>query len=76
MNGSNISKLKDHLADSSRVLADLTAQMVYDNPLLFRELTVLAFGEEAPYAQRAARVVAICSLRYPELLIPFQVLIP
>lgn len=62
-------KLKDLLADSSRALADLTANIVYENPDLFGNLIDLALSEESPYAQRASRVVAICSLQYPELFV-------
>ncbi|MBN2482030.1 MAG: hypothetical protein JXB19_09840 [Bacteroidales bacterium] len=72
MDDLTISRLKDHLTDSSRALADLTANMVYDNPVLFGDLTALVLTELYPYAQRAARVVAICSLQYPELFVPYR----
>ncbi|MBN1159434.1 MAG: hypothetical protein JXA61_08635, partial [Bacteroidales bacterium] len=69
MDKSNIDRLRDQLADSSRVLADLTANMVYDRPDLFGDLTDLTLSEKSPHAQRAARVIAICSLQYPELFV-------
>lgn len=72
MNKSSQDKLKVQLADSSRKLADLTANMVYDNPSLFNDLVILALGDESPYAQRAARVLSICSLQYPELIRPHR----
>ncbi len=72
MNEITINKLKDQLADSSRALADITANIVYENPELFGCLKDLVLSEESPYAQRAARVMAICSLQYPELFVPFR----
>lgn len=69
MNENTINKLKDQLVDSSRALADITANIVYENPELLGCLTDLVLSEESPYAQRAARVLAICSLQYPELFV-------
>lgn len=73
--GRNIPKitaqqLKLHLADSSRALADLTANMVYEEPELFSLLIDVALTGERLFAQRASRVVSICSSRFPELLKP------
>ncbi len=73
--GRNIPKfttrqLKLHLADSSRALADLTANMVYEAPELFSLLIDVALTGERLFAQRASRVVSICSSRFPELLKP------
>ena len=65
-------KLKDQLTDSSRALADLTANIIYDNPKMLDNLTELALSEESPYAQRAARVMSICSIQYPELFSPYR----
>jgi len=61
-------RLKAQLADSSRKLADLTANMVYDNPELFDDLVTLALSDESPFAQRAARVLSICTLECPEII--------
>lgn len=72
MDHMSFSKLKDHLSDSSRTLADLTVQMAYENPALINDLTELALSEISPYAQRAARVIAILSLQHPELFIPIR----
>lgn len=59
-----------HLADSSRALADLTANMVYDKPELFDSLVDVALSGEKLYAQRASRIMCICSARFPELFRP------
>ena len=64
-------QVREHLADSSRALADLTANMVYDEPELFGVLMELALTGEKLYAQRASRVVEICSSRFPELMKPY-----
>jgi len=65
----------DHLGDSSRMLADITASMVYENPQLLRSLVEVALTGNDPHAHRAARVVSICSQNFPELLRPFSRLI-
>jgi hypothetical protein len=61
---------KRQLADSSKALAHLTANMVYDEPSLFSVLVDVALAGEAQYAQRASRIVCICSSRFPELFQP------
>jgi len=65
-----VDQVKLHLADSSRALADLTANMVYDEPELFNVLIDLSLTGEKLYAQRASRVVSICSSLFPELIKP------
>ena len=62
----------DHLADSSRILADITANMVYDNPMLLKYLVEVALTGHDPHAHRAARVVSLCSQNFPELLRPYS----
>lgn len=64
-------KIRNQLADSSRVLADLTASMVYDNPDLLKSLIEVSFEGEGPLPQRASRVVSICCCRFPELFRPY-----
>lgn len=63
--------VKAQLADSSRKLADLTANMVYENPSLLKPLLEIAWYEAEPLSQRASRVVSICSGNYPEMIIPY-----
>lgn len=63
--------VRQQLADSSRVLADLTASMVYDNPLLLKYLLEVTWLDRDPWAQRASRVVSICSCRFHELFKPY-----
>jgi len=65
-----VEQTKMQLADSSRALADLTANMVYDEPELFRSLVDVALAGEKQYAQRASRIMSICSARFPELFRP------
>ena len=64
--------LKDQLPDSSRAIADIAVGLVFDNPVLFKEMVGLCLSEEMPYAPRAARVVSICSLECPELFVPLR----
>ncbi len=63
-------QVKLHLADSSRALADLTADMVYDEPELFDILIEVALSGEKQISSRASRIVSICSEKFPELLKP------
>jgi hypothetical protein len=65
-------QIKQQLHDSSRALADLTANMVYDNPSLLKLLVEVAHREKDPMAQRASHVVSICCCRFPELFKPFS----
>lgn len=58
------------LGDSSRALSLLTASMVYDEPSLFGIFIELALLDEKYYAERASRVVCICSHKFPELFKP------
>jgi hypothetical protein len=68
-------QVKQHLGDSSRALADLTVDMIYDNPGLLKNLVELSITGSDPYAQRASRVVSICCERFPELFKPYNSLI-
>lgn len=56
-----------HLADSSRKLADMTANMVYDEPGLFEVLFEVTLTSDAVHAQRASRVMSIVCEKYPEM---------
>jgi hypothetical protein len=64
--------IADHLVDSSRLLADITASMVYENNHLLKPLVEVALTGNDPYAHRAARVVCLCSQRFPVLLRPYS----
>jgi hypothetical protein len=64
--------IKEQLPDSSRAVADITVRLVYENPYLFREIALLCFGGEMPWAARAARVLSICCVERPELFIPMR----
>ena len=64
-------KIRKQLADSSRLLADLTASMVYDNPGLLKPLIEVSFENDGPIPQRASRVVSICCCSFPELFKPY-----
>jgi len=59
------------LGDSSRALSLLTASMVYEEPSLFGVFVELALLDEKHYAERASRVICVCSLNFPELFKPY-----
>jgi hypothetical protein len=58
------------LGDSSKALSLLTASMVYEEPSLFGVFIDLALLDEKYYAERASRVICICSHCFPELFKP------
>jgi hypothetical protein len=60
------------LSDSSRTLAELTANMVCDEPVLLKLLVEVAWLQREPWSQRASRVVSICCCRFPELFKPLN----
>ncbi len=59
------------LTDSSRSLADYTAALVGNNPVLFRQVYDLALLQKPRVSMRAARVADLCCERYPELIRPY-----
>jgi hypothetical protein len=63
--------IMQQLSDSSRVIIDLTASMVYDEPSLLNLLIEVAWMDRNPWSERASRVVCTCCCRFPELLKPF-----
>jgi hypothetical protein len=62
---------REHLGDSSRALACLTANMVYDQPALLDVLVEVALDDQKFYSERASRVVSICSREFPKLFRPY-----
>jgi hypothetical protein len=68
----DIHQLKQHLADSSRALADLTAAMVMEKPQLLDPIVDVMLSGESPFAQRAARVFAICCEADPMFFKPYR----
>jgi hypothetical protein len=64
-------QVKIHLADSSKALAHLTANMIYDEPSFFKPMLDVALADRNPHAQRAARIVCICTIAFPELFQPY-----
>jgi hypothetical protein len=65
-----IEQARMQLGDSSKALSLLTANMVYDEPSLFGIFVELALKDEKYYAERASRVICICSHEFPELFRP------
>lgn len=63
--------IKQQLSDSSRALVDLTASMVYDEPLLLKLLIEVCWLDKDPWSNRASRVVSVCCCRFPDLLKPY-----
>lgn len=64
--------LIEHLADSGKKLAELTASMVYDNLSLLQIVFDVMMMDKDPPAQRAAHVFSICCCNYPELFLPYR----
>lgn len=56
--------------DSSRFTADVAAEIVGNDPVLFREVLDICFEQPYPVSMRAARVVQLCCEKDPELIYP------
>jgi hypothetical protein len=63
--------IREHLSDSSRALVDLTANMVYEEPLLLKSLIEVSQLDHDPWSNRSSRVVSVCCCRFPELMTPY-----
>jgi hypothetical protein len=59
-------KFQQILCDSSKKVAEMAASFVIDEPERIHPLTELILANDFPYSERAARVLAICSERFPE----------
>ncbi len=57
--------------DSSRVIANQIVDAVGNNPEYFKTVLDLCFNEGYPIAMRAGRAVALCSEKYPSLIVPY-----
>jgi len=55
------------LCDSSKKIAEIAASCVLDEPERIRQVTEIMLADEYPYSHRAARVLEICSVQFPEL---------
>jgi len=71
MNYYNLSKVKEQLSDSSKAIADLTSNMVYEEPGLLKPLLDISWNDKEPWSQRASRVVSICCCKFPDLAKPY-----
>jgi len=59
------------LVDSSRLLADILSDDIGNDPERFNEMMQIAFCDEYPLSMRAARIIALSSDNYPELINPY-----
>ncbi len=57
--------------DSSRATADIAVEAVGNMLVYFKEVLNISLDSKPPVNWRAARVVALCAEKYPELFIPF-----
>jgi hypothetical protein len=67
----DLSSVQAQLSDSSRAIADITANMVYEDTELLKVLFDLSWADKEPWSMRASRVVSICCCRFPELAKPY-----
>jgi hypothetical protein len=55
------------LCDSSKKIAEIAASYVLDEPERAIPLIELILADEYPYSPRAARILGICTERFPEI---------
>ena len=61
---------KTALVDSSRLIADMVADVVGNNKEYFEQILNIVFEDDQVYAPRAARVLELVSSKYPSLIFP------
>ncbi len=62
---------ESQLVDSSRIIAELVAENVGDNPEHFKKLMELAFSRKEKIAMRASRAAIFCVQKYRHLIEPY-----
>lgn len=62
---------ESQLVDSSRLIAEIVAENVGDNPEHFKKLMELSFGGKEKLSMRASRAVTFCVQKYPRLIDPY-----
>jgi len=60
----------NQLIDSSRIIADIVAGKVGDDPVRYKAIIDLAFEEKEKISRRAAKIIYITAEKYPELAYP------
>jgi hypothetical protein len=58
------------LVDSSRIVADMLVEDIGNDPVRFDEMLQIFLRDTYPLSMRAARVLALCAEKYPELIKP------
>ena len=62
---------KDQLVDSSKVIVDIVAANVGNNPVHYEEILDLVLNEPMPMSSRAGRVLNLCTENEPTLFQPY-----
>ncbi|OQX72771.1 MAG: hypothetical protein B6D61_13265 [Bacteroidetes bacterium 4484_249] len=63
-------ELENLLFDSSHRTAEMAVIAIGDNPELFNKILNFAFNDNGKFAMRAARVIQMSAICYPELVQP------
>ena len=63
-------ELEKLLIDSSKITADMAVHTIGDNPVLFKKVLDFALEDRDVFAQRASRVIQLCTSKYPHLIQP------
>lgn len=62
--------LKAQLVDSGRIVGEMVALNVGNNPELFKQIVDMTLYEKRPMQSRAGRVLDLCTIKYPYLFLP------
>lgn len=58
------------LVDSSKITADMAVFTIGKDPILFKKVLDFALEDKDVFAQRASRVVQLCTVKFPHLIKP------
>lgn len=62
---------KEQLVDSGKLIGELVAANVGNNPEHYKKILEMTLYEKMPMQSRAGRVLNICTKKYPYLFIPY-----
>jgi hypothetical protein len=63
--------LKEQLVDSGKIVGNIVADQIGDNPFYYKQIVRMTLYEPMPMQSRAGRVLNIVTEKYPYLFLPY-----